>query len=124
MDVIIRITMKTQIIYVAPLKRDITFYIGQNKVDNFDIIDAAKSSDLWFHAKEESSCHVVCELPDDIEKKQLRYIVKIGALMCKQNTPKLKSIKEVDMIYTAIKNVTKNNLDGCVITENTKTISC
>ena len=116
--------MKTQIIYVAPLKRDITFYIGQNKADNFGIIDAAKPTDLCFHAKEESSCHVVCDLPDDIEKKQLRYIVKIGALMCKQNTPKLKSIKEVDMIYTAIKNVTKTNLDGCVITENTKTISC
>lgn len=116
--------MKTENIFIDALKREIVFYIGKNQSENFEVIDKGESDDLWFHAKNESSCHVVCELPEDIEKKELKYILKIGALLCKNNTNKLKSLKNVEIIYTQIKNITKTEVAGCVITSNTKTIVC
>ena len=64
--------MKTERILIQAIKREITFHIGKNKNENFEVIDNATKSDIWFHAKDISSCHVVCELPDDItptEKK-------------------------------------------------------
>jgi len=119
------VRMKTEIIYVPSLKREVTFYIGKNQGENFATIDKGSEDDLWFHAKDVSSCHVVCEVPDDIKKKkELMYIVKIGALLCKNNTQKLVSISNVEFIYTQIKNVTKTTVAGCVTTQNTKTIVC
>ena len=114
--------MKIENILIKPLKREITFYIGKNQNENFEVIDKGKTDDLWFHAKDLSSCHVVCDVPNDIDKKDLRYIITIGALLCKSNTNKLKSQKNVNIIYTQIKNVTKTDVDGCVLTQNFKTI--
>ena len=109
--------MKTETVFIQGLKREIVFHIGKNKEDNFEVIDNGKSKDI-------SSCHVVCELPEDIDKKDMRYIIKTGALLCKNNTAKLKSQKNVEVIYTQIQNVTKTKIPGCVLTENTKTIVC
>ena len=114
--------MKSENIIIQPLKREITFYIGKSKEDNFAVIDAGNENDLWFHASHESSCHVVCEVPDNIDRSDMRYIIKMGALLCKNNTNKLKSQKNVEIIYTQIKNVTKTAIAGCVQTTNTKTI--
>ena len=114
--------MKTEIIIIQPLKREITFYIGKSKEDNFAVIDAGNENDLWFHASHDSSCHVVCEVPDNIDRSEMRYIIKMGAVLCKNNTNKLKSQKNVEIIYTQIKNVTKTAIAGCVQTTNTKTI--
>ena len=116
--------MRTETVFIQGLKREIVFYIGKNKGDNFEVIDNGKSNDIWFHAKDISSCHVVCELPEDIDKKEMRYIIKVGALLCKNNTNKLKGCKNVEVIYTEIKNVTKTSIPGCVTTENTKTTVC
>ena len=117
--------MKTKNIYIENLKREIIFYIGTNKDENFNVIDIGKPEDLWFHANNISSCHIVCEIPTDkIDKKDLKTIIKIGALLCKQNTNKLKSIKNVEIIYTQIKNVFKTDIKGCVTTSNTKSIFC
>lgn len=114
--------MKTEIITIQSLKREITFYIGKSKEDNFAVIDAGNENDLWFHASNDSSCHVVCEVPDNIDRSDMKYIIKMGALLCKNNTNKLKTQKNVEIIYTQIKNITKTAIAGCVQTTNTKTI--
>ena len=118
--------MKTEIIFIKGLNQEITFYIGKNQNENFDVIDKGKSDDLWFHAKNESSCHVVCDIPEDTiqNKKMLSYIIKTGALLCKQNTNKLKSQSNVEFIYTLCKNITKTKVQGCVLTTDSKTIIC
>jgi len=116
--------MKTENIYIDALKREITFHIGKNQSENFPVIDKGKLTDLWFHAKDLSSCHVVCEIPDNLSKKEMRYVINMGALLCKSNTNKIKSIKNIEIIYTFIKNVTKTDVLGCVVTKNTKTIIC
>jgi len=116
--------MKTENIYIDALKREVIFHIGKNQSENFEVIDKGKPVDLWFHAKDISSCHVVCEIPDNLFKKDIKYLIKVGALLCKSNTNKIKSIKNVEIIYTFIKNVIKTDVPGCVITTNTKTIIC
>lgn len=114
--------MKTKVLYIEGLNREITFHIGQNQNENFEIIDLGKPNDLWFHANNESSCHVVAILPEDIDKKDLRYIIKIGALLCKSNTNKLKSLNNVEIIYSQIKDVVKTLIPGCVKILNKKVI--
>ncbi len=118
------INMKIESIFIQSIKREITFYIGKTQTENFDVIDKGNDHDLWFHAKNDSSCHVVCNLPDDIDKKELRYIITTGALLCKNNTNKLKSLKNIEIIYTQIKNITKTKIPGCVETQNVKTVTC
>ena len=116
--------MKVNPVFVNGIKREIVFYIGKNKEENFEVIDKGNENDLWFHAKNESSCHVVCNIPENLTKTDLKYIIKVGALLCKNNTSKLKSISNVEIIYTQIKNIEKTNIIGCVTTKNTKTIVC
>ena len=116
--------MRSENVFIQGLKREIVFHIGKNKEENFEVIDNGKQDDIWFHAKDISSCHVVCELPENVDKKDLRYIIKAGALLCKNNTNKLRTLKNVEIIYTQIKNITKTKVPGCVSTENTKTIIC
>lgn len=116
--------MKVEIMFINELKREITYYIGKNKDENFQVIDKGNPHDLWFHAADISSCHVVCEIPENISKKELKYIITKGALLCKNNTNKLKSIKNVNILYTKVCNVIKTDVPGCVLTNNTKTIVC
>ena len=115
--------MKSKVIYVEGLQRDVEFYIGTTQYENFDVIDIGSDEDIWIHAKDSSSCHVVCKVPENLNKKEVKYIVKVGALLCKSNTNKLKSLKNIDFIYTMIKNIKKTDIAGCVETKNTKIIN-
>ncbi len=114
--------MKTEVLFLQGLNRDITFYIGQNKNENFGVIDKGDSCDLWFHANHISSCHIVAIMPKDISNKEQKYIIKAGALLCKKYTNKLKTVKDVEIIYTQIKNIEKTQISGCVKTINEKKI--
>jgi len=117
--------MKFETIFVEGLQRNISFYIGKSKEDNFEVIDKGNPNDLWFHAKDYSSCHVVCILPDNkYDKKKLKYLIKVGALLCKHNTNKLKGLKNIEFSYTKIKNIIKTEIPGKVEILSSKTITC
>jgi predicted ribosome quality control (RQC) complex YloA/Tae2 family protein len=114
--------MKTESLFLQGLNRIITFYIGQNKNENFDVIDKGEPHDLWFHANEISSCHIVAVLPKDLSNKEKNYIIKAGAFLCKKYTNKLKSLRDIEIIYTQIKNIEKTHIKGCVKIINEKII--
>ena len=117
--------MKTQVVYLDNIKKEITYLIGENAADNFAVIDASDSAnDIWFHARDGSSCHVVAKIPGQLNKKELMTICKKGGFLCKLNTPKLKKQSNVEIIYTKIGNITKTNIDGLVHTTDTKTLIC
>ena len=117
--------MKTQVVYLDNIKKEITYLIGENAADNFVVIDASDfKTDMWFHSKEGSSCHVVAKIPGQLNKKELMTICKKGGFLCKLNTPKLKKQSNVEIIYTKIGNITKTNIDGLVHTTETKTLTC
>jgi predicted ribosome quality control (RQC) complex YloA/Tae2 family protein len=59
--------MKTELRYIPALKCEIQFVVGSDAQDNFNIIDAAEPTDMWFHLSGHSSCHVIAKMPQDIE---------------------------------------------------------
>ena len=110
--------MKIESVFISRLNQSVTYHVGQNAKDNFAVIDSAETPhDIWFHSAEESSCHVVCLVPPDIDKKSRHLIVKQGALLCKMHTPKMRCMKNADIIYTEIGNVKKTHIDGQVSVE-------
>ena len=110
-----------KIIQIPIINEEIQFIIGKNAEDNFKIIDESTDEDIWFHLKDESSCHVIAKINNTYKKKELRYILKQGAILCKLNS-KYKNVQSTPIIYTKIKNVTKTNILGSVIVKNEKTI--
>ena len=116
--------MKTIVKYIQGLNLEVEFLIGQNKEDNFKIIDSSEPEDIWFHASNISSCHIIAKMPlGKFDKKQLRYILKQGALLCKQYTNKVAKEKFVEIIYTNVKNVKKTEIIGTVETSGTKVLT-
>ena len=115
--------MKLETKYIASLKDSINFKIGQDAQDNFDIIDSSNPNDIWFHLYGESSCHVIASINPEIklDKKQKRQIITQGALLCKQNS-RHKSAKNVNIIYTEIKNIEKTEIVGTVHVNEQKSI--
>jgi predicted ribosome quality control (RQC) complex YloA/Tae2 family protein len=112
--------MKTKEIYIEKIGQVITFTIGTNAQENFDIIDAANETDLWFHVHEKPSGHVVAAIPDaeKYNHKEIAYIAKQGACVCKEYS-KYASQKKVPIIYSKIKDVTKSSTQIGSVTTNT-----
>ena len=115
--------MKTETKFIQSLNNTVDFKIGQSAQDNFDIIDNSEPNDLWFHLYGESSCHVIASINTEIklDKKQKRQIITQGALLCKQYS-RHKSSKNVNIIYTEIKNIEKTETIGTVQVNEQKSI--
>jgi hypothetical protein len=92
--------MHTREVQFPNMKNKVSFYVGQTAVDNIAAILRASPTDLWFHAKDTSSCHVIAVVPSGINKKQISTIIKHGACLCKRSTNKLICVKNIDIIYT------------------------
>ena len=105
--------MKSIIIHIPSLKRDITYYVGSCAEDNDDVIDNASPDDFWFHVANKKSCHVSASVPSDIKRKDLKYIISQGAVLCKQNS--YPSEKKIDILFTRIKHLQKTDVAGKVI---------
>jgi predicted ribosome quality control (RQC) complex YloA/Tae2 family protein len=115
--------MKFEDIFFKNFNSAIRYSVGNNASENFSIIDCSKDSDIWFHVKDYASCHVVASIPEELKltKKDLRYIIKQGAVLCKKYS-KYSNVKDLTIIYTTISNVQKTNVIGSVLTNNIKTI--
>ena len=119
--------MKQETHFIQGLNTEITFHIGTSQDEHFKLIDLFMefgniNNDLWFHAKDVPSCHVFASIPDKLHKNDLKYIIKVGALLCKNNTNKIKNTNNVLIMYTEIKNVKKTKIQGSVHVENSKNI--
>lgn len=99
----------------------VDFHIGQNAADNFDIIAAADPHHLWFHVAGQSSCHVIAAIPNTFDRKEIRYIVKQGAVLCKQHSS-CASQKNISITYARVCDVQKTVIIGTVIVQNLKTV--
>lgn len=117
-------SMKVEQRYIDSIKSNVTFCIGQNAAENFDIIDASNPNDLWFHIHDCASCHVVANIHlfVGIDRKQLTKVVKQGALLCKQYS-KHKSTKNIHVMFSKIENVTKTSKIGMVNVQGCKLVS-
>lgn len=102
---------------------EITFHIGKSASGNFEIIDNAKENDMWFHVDKEASSHVVAAIPDNFDKKFTKYVVKQGAILCRQHSHLKTSKKPISIIYTKIKNITKTAVVGSVVISQGKIVN-
>lgn len=106
--------MKIEERYIESLGCTIEFCIGQNADDNFHVIDCSDPDDLWFHIHGLSSCHVIAKVVGKkIDRKNVSKIVKQGALICKQHS-KCRSEKNVHVMFSKVKNLTKTKTVGAV----------
>ena len=105
-----------------PNKTIITFYIGENAMDNEDVISIGDDNDLWFHATNCPSSHVLAKMPEKYTKKEKGYVIKIGAQLCKHNTSKLQKEKDVAITYTRKKYLQLTKTPGSVYVEEGKCI--
>ena len=100
----------------------VEYVIGKNAQDNFDIIDDAEEYHMWFHIEGAPSGHVIAKIDDNLDKKQMRYVIKQGAVICKQ-VSKFASAKDVNIVYARAGDVEKTEIPGKVIVKNSKTVS-
>jgi predicted ribosome quality control (RQC) complex YloA/Tae2 family protein len=116
--------------YIPHIKSFVKFYVGRNAQENFDIIDIGKThhsenKSIWLHVANHPSNHVVAVFPIDtkfLDKRQLHYVVKQGAVLCKAHSVKVCQEKNVEIIWTTIDNVDKTDILGAVTTKNTKSV--
>lgn len=92
--------------------------IGKNAQENWDLIDGASPNDIWFHLKDHPSSHVILSVGSE---KPSRNVIKACCVFCKQHS-KMNSLKNITIIYTEIKNVSKSNTVGSVTTTKIKEI--
>jgi len=104
------------------LQNDIqyTIWIGENAMDNWNLIDKADQSDLWFHVDGNPSAHVILRTGNQTNIP--KQVIQECAMLCK-NGSKLKNNRYVKVIYTMIRNVKKAEDVGSVTTKCTTTIT-
>ena len=52
---------------------NLSYQLNNPIYENFNVIDKGNLNDLWFHANNISSCHVVGLIPDKISNKDKKY---------------------------------------------------
>jgi hypothetical protein len=96
-------------VYFDRIGISVTYWIGQDAKDNFDILDRADATDWWFHVYNAPSCHVIAHLPGKLDRDDLRHVKRRGAVICRQYA------KTSDKIMCAkVEDVKKGTQDGQV----------
>lgn len=101
---------------------EVEYFIGKSAKENFEIIDAAEPHHLWFHIAGQPSGHVIAAIPEELDRKYRIYIVKQGAVLCKQYS-KFASMKNVEIVYAFVKDLQKGDGLGSVTVQHEKTIT-
>ena len=89
--------------------------IGQNAKENWDLLDNNENF-LWFHLKSFPSCHVII-----LNENPNETTIQKAAELCKENT-KYKSLKNIKVNYTPIKNIKKSKEVGSVEFKSNKKV--
>lgn len=105
--------------------KEYTIYIGQNKTENWELIDAADNTDIWFHISNYPSCHIILKNIDCVKLRDIpREVIKRAAYLCKINSSSIiKSMKKCVVIYAPISEVKKTEIVGQVSVTTHKTVS-
>ena len=112
----------SKFIDIPQIRGSVEYVIGKNAQDNFDIIDDADEHHMWFHIEDAPSGHVIAKIDDNLDKKLMRYVIKQGAVICKQ-VSKYASAKDVNIVYARVGDLEKTDTIGKVIVKNSKTVN-
>lgn len=98
--------------------------IGKNSKQNWEIIKEASPNHIWFHlADDRPSCHVILSVPTNMTNIP-KQVIKHCCVLCKANTNKFKSEKNVPVIYSLVEHISLGEKEGQVhtISKYTKVI--
>lgn len=101
---------------------NIKFYIGQSAKENWDLLDKTiNKSYIWFHLNSFPSPYVIMYTSlEDLEKIDIsNSYLYYGANLCKENS-KYKFLKNLKIIYTPVKNLSKTSIIGEVLIKGKK----
>ena len=105
---------------------NIKFLLGQNAEENWNILEEAQkinSDYIWFHLNSFPSSYVIMySTIEEIKNKSENNIddfLNFGANLCKENS-KYKYLKNLKIIYTSLKRLTKTDKIGEVIISGKK----
>jgi predicted ribosome quality control (RQC) complex YloA/Tae2 family protein len=88
---------------------NITYRLGRNAIENFELIDNAAQDDWWFHLDGHPSGHVI------IDSDIIDTTMKMFAGQLVKDYSKMKNIKNVKIVFTQVKNIVKTKIIGTVI---------
>lgn len=91
------------------INNDVTYRLGRNAKENFELIDDADQEDWWFHLADEPSGHCIID-SSTVDKEMIIF----ASNLVKEHS-KSKNNKKVKVVYTQIKNITKTKTLGQVI---------
>jgi predicted ribosome quality control (RQC) complex YloA/Tae2 family protein len=94
--------------------------IGQNKMENWGLLDDSDPDNIWFHVSGAPSAYVVLNTVCNMKQVPTRVLYRC-AVLCKMRS---KSAKECNcnVNYTYVKHVTKGEHEGEAIIKHTKVI--
>jgi len=111
-------TIKTETFVVK--NKEYIIYIGKNKYNNFELINISEPTDIWFHAHEGASCHVILK-NEDVIRNIPHTVIKRCALLCKIHS-KFK-YNSCSIMYTYLEYVHKTDVIGQVNVDEFKLIT-
>ena len=86
------------------IENNVMYRLGRNARENFDLIDDADENDIWFHLDDIPSGHCIIKIPkDSCLTNEIKFFA--GNLIKKYS--KAKNMKNVQVIFTEVKNVVK-----------------
>jgi predicted ribosome quality control (RQC) complex YloA/Tae2 family protein len=86
------------------------YTVGKSAQNNWDLLDKAKGTDIWFHLDSFSSPYVILNTENAPNKNDILEC----AIACKSNS-KFKNIPKLKIVYCPINNLTKGDKVGSVI---------
>jgi predicted ribosome quality control (RQC) complex YloA/Tae2 family protein len=86
--------------------------IGEDRFDNWLLLDDSVASDVWFHIEGLPSAHVILKSSGG---RVHRKVIKRAAYLCKINS-NARRLSRCVVIYTPVSNVIKGSVPGSVVT--------
>lgn len=113
--------MKENYITDHNLNNNFVYWIGVNAQDNWNIIDKADKTDIWFHLSDHPSAHVILRTENISLKKISKQTLKKCALECKIHSKfNFSNKQKMKIIYTEIRNISKDDKIGLAYTKKNK----
>lgn len=97
-----------------------TIKIGQNKTENWRLLDNSNPQNIWFHVSDAPSAYVVLETVCMIEDVPMKVIYRC-AVLCKMRSKSSKE-RHSNINYTYVKYVSEGEFEGEAIVTNSKKI--